>query len=796
MAQPTHNTLTSFEDEVTAPIITIHQQQSQPSHRFVSLRWRLLFPITIVVLIVITIGSYIISDSLTKSYDNDDTQNLLTTSQLVATEAQRLGNHHSTEIYRIANTGGVRENIASQNEVALQSLIEPNAMLAGLDLVVITDAAGSEILGLQRTQLDANNVDYAVAESSDLSTIDAITTILDGDANSSTSIISTNQGLIVVSAEAIYSPANEMMGIVAVGTRLDHVIVQLQGNQQIELAAFSSNGNLLRTTLPDDESILSKLSLDTATIGQVISSPGQVPIETTKFDGTRYQTAYFPFVIDNLPVGVIGAYMPSKTPFATDIARQLFSLFTTLLSAGVVIIGYLVIGRAVQRIELVRDTAQALADGHEYARTNFQSNDEIGQLASALDGYAVFVQQRTGYLVSNLQRQRRESARLTAVIENMPDGLVILDLDGRVLMMNTIARKLIGGISTWRTADFHKLTATITDTLGPSLAPGIYSLGDPSRIAHNEKILQAQAAVVMSIAGKKLGMIVTLREVTDDVQREQRYESLLEELARDVQLPIAHIAQNAALSAVDTRSYGNTEGGESLLSFAREIARNARSMQRIIAELRELNTFTAEHVEHGQRPILLSDLLWQLAAQWKPSSTAATIDLHIKVPSDACYVLGDERRLNWALGNIIDNAIKYSLPGSTIRLIGESDPESSLAHVQIVDEGVGILPDNLPQIFQRFYRGQPTLSDGSILSQPGTGQGLFLTRKVLHAHGGEITVESAPQRGTTVHLWLPMTASVTLEMPEEITSSFAAPTPVYTPINRSSESVSIQSDDN
>jgi signal transduction histidine kinase len=112
----------------------------------------------------------------------------------------------------------------------------------------------------------------------------------------------------------------------------------------------------------------------------------------------------------------------------------------------------------------------------------------------------------------------------------------------------------------------------------------------------------------------------------------------------------------------------------------------------------------------------------------------------------------------------------------------------------MMDEGVGILPDNLPQVFQRFYRGQPTLPDGSIISQPGTGQGLFLTRKVLHAHGGEITVESAPQRGTTVHLWLPMTASVTLEMPEEITSSFAAPTPVYTTIQQLPESVPVEHD--
>lgn len=795
MAQPPHHTLTSFENEVTAPVIAINQEkQPQNQSRFMSLRWRLLFPIAVVVLIIITIGSYIISDSLTRSYDEDDTQDLLINSQFVAQEAQDIGEHHRIEMFRITNTGGIRENIAAQNNVALQNLIEPNALLAGLDLVVVTSADGNEILGLQRTQID-NTIDYAVAENTDLSKIDAISIILNGETNTSTSIISTNQGLMVLSAESVLSPANEIMGIIAVGTRLDHVLFQLKSDYPVELSAFGSDGKLLHTTLPDDESVLSNLSLENVTVNQIINSPHQVPTEITKFNGTRYQVAYFPLVIDNVSVGIVAAYMQSNTPFSTDIARQLFNLISALLAAGIVIVGYMVIGRAVARIEVVRDTAQALSEGYEYTRTHMQSNDEIGQLAAALDDYAQFVQERTGYLVTNLQRQRRESARLTAVIENMPDGLVILDLDGRVLMMNTIARKMIGGIGTWRTADFHQLTATMTDALGPSLAPGIYSLGDPSRISHNEKVLQAQAAVVMTVAGKKLGMIVTLRDVTEEVQREQRYETLLEELARDVQLPIAHIAQNATLSAVDTRSYGNVDGSESLLSFARQIARNARSMQRIIAELRELNTFTSENVEHGQHPILLSDLLWQLAAQWKPSASASTIDLQIKVPSDACYILGDERRLNWALGNIIDNAIKYSLSQSTVSIIGESDPDSGLAHIEIIDEGVGIQPDNLPHIFQRFYRGQPTLPDGSVISQPGTGQGLFLTRKVLHAHGGEITVESAPQRGTSVHMWLPMTASVTLEMPEEITSSFDTQAPVYTMAEKTPESISVEGKD-
>ena len=183
----------------------------------------------------------------------------------------------------------------------------------------------------------------------------------------------------------------------------------------------------------------------------------------------------------------------------------------------------------------------------------------------------------TDRLTNQLQRHRRESTRLVAVIENVPDGLVILDLNRRVLMMNTIARQLIGKITAFKKPDFRQLTAIATDTIGAAIAPGIHTTGTATRIAHNDKILQAQTAIIISTSGKQIGFIVTVQDISHEVAREKYYETLLDNLSNDVHVSISHIAQDAALMAVNQRG---TLNSESLLSFARQIARNARAMQR------------------------------------------------------------------------------------------------------------------------------------------------------------------------------------------------------------------------
>src|SRR5258708_9445690 len=159
---------------------------------------------------------------------------------------------------------------------------------------------------------------------------------------------------------------------------------------------------------------------------------------------TPYQVAYIPFVVDSVPLGVVGVLQANNRWYATDASRAMVALCLSLTAALVVIVSFLGISLALQRLRRVTYTLQRLAWGDPYARTNFQPTDEIGELGSAVDYYAHRVQKREQFLETSLRNQRRETARLTAVMSSIPDGVIVQDLDGRVLLMIHTALRLHG----------------------------------------------------------------------------------------------------------------------------------------------------------------------------------------------------------------------------------------------------------------------------------------------------------------------------------------------------------------
>lgn len=727
---------------------------------FISLRWRLLIPLVSLVLMIVTTGAYGIGRSLAQNQDKVKTEDLLVNAQEVTNQTSDYGNTQQDILYWMMSTERVRESIAAGNSENLHTLLEPIAALNEVDLVLVADGKSEEILGLQRTTNENSTADYAITQHTDLLSVRAITMSIEGQKTTS-SLVRTNQGVMLLTARPVFTPSGQLMGLVAIGQQLSDVLNTVVAGDAVDVAVFDAEGKLVRTTLPDDEKVLKMLSIDKLTVRQAVSTPGQVPVESLALDGTRYQVAYVPMMVNGEVLGVIGVYQTSGGVFSTDVARHLAGLMAASLAAVMVIVGFLFSNRLINRIERVRTTVDALTLGQRRLRSNLKATDEVGRLAQSVDAYAQLMEMQTDGLVASLRQQRQANARLTAVIESLPDGLVVLDVDGQVMMMNTMARKMIGSEDTLRTASLRQLTAAMTDTLGPALAPGLHALGSPIQFAHEARILQAQGAALVSVDGQRMGTVVIFRDITQQIRDEQEREHLLERMAQDVHLPLNHLAQDSAMKAVDLQG---TSTSESLLVFARDMARNARTLQRLINEIREVSTLSPRTVEHSQTPISLSEFVWNVAAQWQPVAKSTSIALEIEVPRSAHYVLGDEGRLTWAIGNLVDNAIKYSPPRSQIRLVVEVNEERDIATIQVVDNGYGIDLDEIEHVFERFYRGHPRTAEGVTVMKPGTGQGLYLARNVIQAHGGRIELKSAAGVGTAVAVHLPLTSEVTLEL--------------------------------
>jgi signal transduction histidine kinase len=134
--------------------------------------------------------------------------------------------------------------------------------------------------------------------------------------------------------------------------------------------------------------------------------------------------------------------------------------------------------------------------------------------------------------------------------------------------------------------------------------------------------------------------------------------------------------------------------------------------------------------------------------QVQPHAERKGVDIAAVLPGPSCVVLGDEGTLVEALANVLDNAVKYSRADSRVELTTETGDER--VEIAIRDRGVGIAQEDLPFIFDAFYRGPPGAA-----AERGTGLGLALTRRIVEAHGGSIDVESEPGKGSVFVITLP-----------------------------------------
>ncbi len=448
---------------------------------------------------------------------------------------------------------------------------------------------------------------------------------------------------------------------------------------------------------------------------------------------------------------VLAGLLSAGGAAATDVQQQIAGTLLAALAAAVVITVFVLVSRAARRAALVAQTAQALAAGEMTARTGMIAADEISAAGQALDEYADHVQERHDLLRDDLRRQRRRVTHLTAVLEALPEGVVVQDRDGSVILMNGRARAMLGAHRV-RDDDAQTLTAFAADALGPALAPGLYALGTPHQIALDGRVLRAQAAAIVSAGDRRVGTVIALNDITDDIRRDQLREMLLEQAERDVQDPLLNLASRPR-PAQET-------------AFNRQLRRHAADLQKLVLELRELNALSLQQLaERGQRPINLDTLVWSVANEWRQVAQANNLSLQVNIGQNGLYVLGNEHRLRWAIGNLVDNAIKYTPPGGSFTLEVRGETPDGKAHLRIRDSGVGIAPDELPHVFVRFYRGNPVAPSGRPLRVPGTGQGLSTARQIIEAHGGQIGIQSKLNVGTAVDFTLPLTAPVSLELP-------------------------------
>jgi signal transduction histidine kinase len=360
------------------------------------------------------------------------------------------------------------------------------------------------------------------------------------------------------------------------------------------------------------------------------------------------------------------------------------------------------------------------------------------------------IKQREDYIRQQqrmITRRDEDIEKISGVLAAINEGVIVQDNEGRVIMVNRAARELLGSIKAFWQSDLGTLFndyRAIT-TIGSELTP----LSQPTQVQVNNRILGAQLGALSDERGNRLGTLIVLRDVTSDVLSERLKDQFITAISHELRTPMA------VIKGVSEVIKAQTEAGQLNTRLLETLSRNVDILDRMIVELLDISELSSGSFSIRHDPVQLEPLLWNVVKGAQPEIKRAQLDVSVMVcDAESLVIHGDDPRLRWAFGHIIQNSIRYTESGGHVILTARIHDSSNIA-VQVVDTGVGISDKDLPRIFDRFYRGEPRTLEGKLLDPRGLGQGLFIARKVAEAHGGYISVRSQPGQGSIFSAILP-----------------------------------------
>ncbi len=400
-----------------------------------------------------------------------------------------------------------------------------------------------------------------------------------------------------------------------------------------------------------------------------------------------------------------------------------------------VLIGYIGAARTTHSIAGLTEGARQLAAGELDYRVNAQASDETQELAQAFNRMAVSLRD----LVRDLSLER---GKLTAVLNTMADGVVVIDGSGSIVLVNHAAEQILN-IEGEDVQD-RRFTEIIRDHYLQQL---VARCTERREVQHGEvEIPQWRrylSVITTPLAGHDdASVLLTMHDLTRIHQLETTRREFVSNVSHELRSPLAAVkilAESLASGALKEKKRAK--------DFLRRINSEVDRMTAMVNELMELSRLESEQASLQLAPLDLHPLIAELRAEHDELKKKRKVALDVTVPDRLPPVRGDEEKLRQVFDNLLSNAIRFTPADGRISLSAQQ--ENGTVCLRVADTGVGIPPKHLPHIFERFYK-----VDRSRNSE-GFGLGLAIVKHIVQAHGGEVHAESAEGQGTTFTVVLP-----------------------------------------
>lgn len=456
----------------------------------------------------------------------------------------------------------------------------------------------------------------------------------------------------------------------------------------------------------------------------------------------RMMYAAIPVVINNKTKAVIRTSIPLTSIDdelkSIQIKIALGGFFIALLASGIC----LYVSRCISRpIEEMRQGAEHFARGDLRYRLDTPNTKELGGLAEAMNQMAIQLEDR----IKTVINQRNE---YEAVLSSMMEGIVAVDTEERIISVNQAAASMLKsklselkGRSVQEMIRNRELQGFVVETLSSGKA----LQGDIIFRRNGERVLNTHSTPLCDANNKRIGTLIVLNDVTQLRRLENVRRDFVANVSHEIKTPLTAIK-----GFVETLRCGAMENPEEAGRFLAIIENHVNRLAAIIEDLLQLSRIEQEgEIKQIQlKESYIKDVIQASiqVCQAKAEKKRIRIDV---LCEDSVLAKIDPPLLEQAFVNLLDNAIKYSKEESKIRI--ETILTDSEAIISFQDHGIGIAKKHLPRLFERFYRVDKARSR----KLGGTGLGLAIVKHIIQAHGGDVTVESTPGKGSTFAIHLP-----------------------------------------
>lgn len=431
-------------------------------------------------------------------------------------------------------------------------------------------------------------------------------------------------------------------------------------------------------------------------------------------------------------------YLLVGTPVASDarVMKNLFavgSLFFLIGSLALIWLGRHLIFQFTKPLDSITRVAIELAKGNYSARVYEEPNNELGVLQTTLNILARNLQEVT-------RDQEIQTDRLKTIIENMGMPLISIDRQGRITLINRTYAEVFGKNSDELLGQFY--TNCIDHRAVRHIIEEVFMTEKGVRkevripIGIQLKHFEVYAAPIISSTHEWNGIVLVFHDITELKDLEQIRKDFVANVSHELKTPVTSIKGFA-----ETLLDGAMDEKETLHAFLKIIHKEADRLQSLIHDLLELSRIERDgfqlNIEKVDLFLIVKDVYRTLKEKADKKNITFTIENGL-----SCFVEGDRLRIQQIVLNLVTNAISYTPKDGKVTVRLEEDEKH--VKLSVIDTGIGIEKEEIPRIFERFYRVDKARSRNS----GGTGLGLAIVKHLVDAHKGDIQVESEIGKGS------------------------------------------------